>query len=342
MAPAVVLMASACGSADDAVAEALPDRTGAPPTAQGLAEACSPDGASGLASSITDVLESGGNSYSYLLYVPGGTSAPIPLVLNFHGLGGNGRDQARYSEYQTLAASEGFAAVHPSGLAGRDSGGVRNWEESRVGSPARDDVQFVSDLIDRVAAQACIDLSRVYATGFSNGGYFSAHLVCELADRIAAAVSVAGISHPDDCDPSRPVALAAIHGTADDIVPFDGSGESLLLGDGKTSSGISAEKAAQLRDAFSQVMPDELAEFAADFNCAAWQDTRIGDETTLTRYTGCDGSVELRFYAVAGGGHTWPSSRLAVAYNAYGQYATTDISATADGWAFMSQYSLDD
>ena len=197
-------------------------------------------------------------------------------MLNFHGLGGNGAGQAEYSEYEKLAESEGFAVVHPSGLVVRELGGIRNWEETDGSSPARNDVQFASDLIDRIATQTCIDQSRVYATGFSNGGFFSAYLVCELADRIAAAVSVGGISHPDDCEPSRPVAIAAIHGTTDDIVPFDGSGESLLLGDGTKSKGISADKESLLDDFFTQVMPDELAEFAPTSTAPASPRPRLG------------------------------------------------------------------
>lgn len=302
------------------------------------ATVCADDAAAAPTQSLHRLV-SGGNEYQYLLHSPTAVSAPVPLVLNFHGLGGDGAGQAAYSAYADLADAEGFAVVHPSGLGAEDSFGVRSWELPHSDTPARNDVQFVSDLIDQVADQACIDQSRVYATGFSNGGYFSAHLACELADRIAATFSVAGISHPEGCAPARPVAMAAIHGTADSVVPFHG-GESSLLKGAKIDDG----KTAQLEEFFAQVMPDELAEFATAFGCTGVTESAVDAETTLTRYTECDGGVEMRFYAVEGGGHIWPGSSWSKDgdESKSGESANADVHATADGWAFMSQYSLDD
>ena len=280
---------------------------------------------------------SGANEYGYLLYVPISASASPPLVLNFHGLGGDGAGQAAYTGYPDLADAEGFVAAHPTGLLVEtgDWGATRNWEGTASDGSSRDDVQFVGDLIDRIAAQACIDESRVYATGFSNGGYFSAQLVCEMADRIAATFSVGGISHPDGCRPSRPVAMGAVHGIDDEVVPFDDSRESVLL------RGADVEKAKQLEALFAEVIPDELAEFAADFNCGNVNESLVDDATTLTRYTDCDGGVEVRFYAVARAGHIWPGSSWNKDSGPDSAGASAGIGATADGWAFMSQYSLD-
>jgi len=284
-------------------------------------------------------LTSGGNEYEYLLYVPVAASAPAPLVLNFHGLGGDGAGQAAYTGYTDLAEAEGFVAVHPSGILVESSkwGATRNWEGIGADTISRDDVQFVSDLIDRIAAQTCIDLNRVYATGFSNGGYFSAHLVCGLTDRIAATFSVGGISHPDGCQPARPVAMGAGHGTADEVVPFDNSRESVLL----KGVQIDDEKVQELGEFFGDIIPDELAQFATEFNCATATETRFDAVTWLTRYTGCDGDIELRFYAIEGAGHIWPGSSWAKGGSKNGAASADGISATAQGWAFMSQYSLD-
>lgn len=349
-----VLAAAACTSADQAAeAPAKPTTTAlsaqAPvparstsasaPSGTKAPDGCIP-GAELLGAHSRHRLTSGGNEYDYLLYVPTSASAPAPLVLNFHGLGGDGAGQAAYTGYADLAQAEGFVAAHPSGLLVESSewGAVRNWEGIGEDTSGRDDVQFVSDLVDRIAAQTCIDRSRVYATGFSNGGYFSAHLVCELADRIAAAFSVGGISHPDGCRPSRPVAMGAIHGTDDEVVPFDASRTSVLL----EGVQIDDRKAQELEAFFAEVIPDELAQFAASFGCTVVTESEFDSITSLTRYTGCDGGVELRFYAIEGAGHVWPGSSWAKDDSKNGAGSTDDISATADGWAFMSQYSLDD
>lgn len=308
------------------------DQTAEPPAG------CMPD-AQLVGAHSRQLLTSGGNEYEYLLHVPASASVPAPLVLNFHGLGGDGAGQAAYTGYTDLAESAGFVTAHPSGLLVETShwGATRNWEGIGEGAFSRDDVQFVSDLIDRIAAQACIDLNRVYATGFSNGGYFSANLVCGLADRIAATFSVGGISHPDGCQPARPVAMGAIHGTADEVVPFGDSQESVLL----KGAAVDDRKAAELEAFFAEIIPDELAEFASAFGCTTVTESQFDAATTLTGYTDCDGGVELRFYAVEGAGHVWPGSSWDMGGSKDGSDAADGISATADGGAFMSQYSLD-
>ncbi|WP_419837951.1 alpha/beta hydrolase family esterase [Candidatus Poriferisodalis sp.] len=314
---------------------------GAPATSTDAPEGCVPD-ADVVSQHSRHRLASGGNEYEYLLYVPGSASALAPLVMNFHGLGGDGAGQAAYSGYSDLADAEGFVTVHPSGLVAQSPdqastwGAVRSWEGIGADTSARDDMQFVSDLIDRIAAQACIDRSRVYATGFSNGGYFSAYLVCELADRIAATFSVGGISHPEECQPSRPVAMGAMHGTEDEVVPFDDGRESVLV----KGRQIDDRKAEELEAFFAEIIPDELAEFAAAFDCTVVTESEFDAATSLTRYTGCDGGVELRFYAIEGAGHIWPGSSWDKGGGKNGAGSGAGISATADGWAFMSKYSL--
>jgi polyhydroxybutyrate depolymerase len=83
------------------------------------------------------------------------------------------------------------------------------------------DRDFVRALIDRVEAERCVDRSRIFATGMSNGGFFSSLLGCQLADRIAAVAAVAGASELGGCQPARPVAILLLHGSNDHIVRSD-------------------------------------------------------------------------------------------------------------------------
>ena len=84
-----------------------------------------------------------------------------------------------------------------------------------------DDIAFVSDLLNRLENDFCIDTTRIYAVGHSNGGFLASRLACALGDRIAAIVPVAGLSMPaEPCQGA--VAVLTIHGTADDVVPFNG------------------------------------------------------------------------------------------------------------------------
>jgi polyhydroxybutyrate depolymerase len=352
---ALCLMAAACGSSGDADSAAGSSSTAAPTTVSTTSAAPSSSapattassttgatttqvvedsdpcgGATGGSGSSMGVLSSGGHDYQYFLFVPSSYDGnPVPLVMEFHGLGSNGSQQNGLSAYSALAIQEGFAVVSPTGVA--NEAGQNSWELAQFDVEGRDDVQMASDLIDAVSAVVCIDQSRVFATGLSNGGYFSALLACRLADRVAATFSVAAISHPEDCSPSRPIAMGAVHGTADLVVPYGGGESSLVTTD---------EAREEFADFFAQVMPEETAEFAADFGCSTVTDTEVGSDVELRTHTGCERGVEVRFYTVEGGGHTWPGSDLAKAFEGVLGYATTTIDATEDGWAFMSQYSL--
>ncbi len=261
---------------------------------------------------------SGGNTYSFELYRPSShVTGAVPLVTNWHGLGSNGPQQMAFSGYAELAEEEGFVVVAPTGIGER-------WELPLIDQEGRDDVRMAAELIDLVATKVCIDLSRVYATGMSNGGYFSSVLACRLSDRVAATFSVAGVIFPDDCQPRRPIAVGAVHGTADSVVPFHGGGTSTL----------------GQHPLFDLVMPNEIRKFAAKFECETTTQRRVGQETQLTTYSLCRDDVEVRFWAVEGGGHTWPGSPVAKLLEDRLGYATEDFDATEQGYQFMSRYSL--
>jgi polyhydroxybutyrate depolymerase len=210
---------------------------------------------------------------------------------------------------------------------------LRNsWEITPDQDPGRDDLKFANDLLDNVIASACVDESRVYSTGMSAGGYFTSVLVCDMADRIAAAASIAGLVHADDCSPSRPVPFIAFHGTDDAVVPYAGGGVSTLAPD-------------LIVPLFELVIPDEFSQFASGDGCSATPDeVSITDEVTALEYPGCADSAEATFYRIEGGGHTWPGSQLSLAISeSIGLGATTaDIDATAVSWEFFSRHALGD
>lgn len=272
----------------------------------------------------TGTITSAGLEYDFQFIVPSSYdgSTPTPLVLDFHGLGSNGAQQALFSGVAAQAEVAGFIAVEPTGLAG--PGDARNtWELPQFDTPGRDDVQMVVDLIDFISENVCVDPGRIYSMGMSNGSLFTSELVCDLSERIAAAVSVAGVTHDDSCEPTRAVPYLAFHGIDDTTVPFNGGGESSL----------------GANEFFEQVMPEEFSQFADDFGCTGSEDSSVTAEITLTSYSGCDDDVELGFYAIAGAGHTWPGSPVSVAITSLG-VTNTDISATAIAWDFFQENSL--
>ena len=90
------------------------------------------------------------------------------------------------------------------------------------------DLAFFDALLAALSEQYCIDRSRVYSAGMSNGGYFSNLLGCQRSRDLAAiAPTAAGGPHPESC--SGPVAALITHGRRDDIVPFRSARESLAV-----------------------------------------------------------------------------------------------------------------
>ena len=255
-------------------------------------------------------------------------ATPLPVVLNWHGLGSNGVEQIGFSDYAALAEVEGFIVIAPTGIP--TPGDDRNsWELSPEQDPERDDLAFANTLLDLVIESLCVDADRVYTTGMSNGGYFSSVLVCEMSTRIAAAASVAALSHPDDCDPERIVPYIGFHGTDDAVVPFAGGQSSLAI-----------DEAVEL---FLLEIPAEFEEFAVDAQCDAEPVvTAISDEVISYDYVNCNDGLTMTFYEIVGGGHTWPGSAVSVALSeAIGLgVTTTDISASETSWAYFEQHSL--
>ena len=93
--------------------------------------------------------------------------------------------QMNMSHWNQLADEHRFIVVYPSA-----SDVPRRWHVDR-GAGLMMDVNFISDLIDRLAEAYNIDPVRIYANGLSNGGGMVFVLSCTLSDRIAAVGMVA-------------------------------------------------------------------------------------------------------------------------------------------------------
>ena len=73
-------------------------------------------------------LTAGGATHPVRIFVPSSYAAsPVPVVLDWHGLGSNGPDQAAYSDYESVAEAEGFIVVHPTGVTDVP-GGPNSWQ----------------------------------------------------------------------------------------------------------------------------------------------------------------------------------------------------------------------
>jgi polyhydroxybutyrate depolymerase len=230
-----------------------------------------------------------------------------------HGFDGSAADIEEYFRLGRVAAARGIVLVAPEGTV--DSDGRRFWNATDACCDADDsgidDAGYLADLIEEIRTVASIDPKRIYFVGYSNGGFMSFRMACEHADVVAAIVSLAGASfaRPDDCRPSEPVAVLQIHGTADDVVEFDGgsfvaSGPSLTYPGARATTASWAAYdgcAAELVDAGDTVDVDALISGPSG-----------PAEATITKATGCEPGGHVELWTIPDGGHG-PSVSLAFA-----------------------------
>ena len=312
------LLAASCGSPPSS--PALPSRTPLPEativTTAISSAGCGKPVPAPPGKSVYETLFSGGLTRTYLLHVPTGyqASSSAAVVLDFHGHGSNASQQEHHSGMSLLSDQQGFIAVYPQGVVGPD--GRTGWATGARESPQVNDVLFVSDLLNHLQAIFCIDPRRIYATGFSNGGGMTNVLACTLAGRLAALAPVSGSypPYPGGCHPVRPVPLLEIHGTADPIVPYNGS----------------ARKRSLLILAW-------LQEWATRDGCTRGPMVFYKQaNVTGLEWTDCQGNATVIHYRIQGEGHIWPH----VTFNVPGGTAVSSLSASALIWSFFQQHPL--
>jgi len=158
-----------------------------------------------------------------------------PLIVSLHGYGGDSSYQTTYVPLHQRVNTDGFALLLPNGI--RDGEGNRFWNptdeccESAKGG--QDDVAYLTELV--AGAEQVMDFGPVYFFGYSNGGFMSYHIACKGLPGLRAVASLAGTSYVEDssCDGASPVSVLHIHGTADDVIRFEGDSEPDTKGDGK-------------------------------------------------------------------------------------------------------------
>ena len=260
-----------------------------------------------------------GENRNYIVYIPASYNGSVnyPLLFSFHGGGGNIAGNIAINDLRPLANTENFIAVYPQALTDPQNGDATWMHKAPT---THDDIYFISSIIDTISTQYNIDLSRVYACGYSNGGEFAYDLACRLNAEIAAIGAVARTMYIEtfnNCSPSHPTGILTILGTSDNTSNYNGV----------TFNGIQYYLSAD----------DQHNYWATQNNCGTVANTTLlpdlntGDGSTVERNTwstnsGCTYVEELK---VIGGGHDWP-----------GSFGNMDINATQEIWNFVSKYDI--
>ena len=173
-------------------------------------------------------------------------------------------------------------------------------------------MQFISDLLDYLESNLCVDRSRVYAAGVSNGGGMAARLACVLSARFAAFASIAGgYESLPPCQPANPVSVIEVHGTADGSVPYDG-----------------------LRPGGAGAVRPWLAAWGQEDGCRGPPAvSRIAPRVERYDWTRCAEGAAVEHIEIFGGNHQLPGALPPDP----GQAST--VSAAWLAWSFLRQHS---
>ena len=258
-----------------------------------------------------------GVTREYIVYVPAvyNGSSSVPLLFNFHGYGMSANNQMSYGNMRAVADTAGFILVYPQGTLfwGSPHWNVGSWT---LGSTA-DDIGFTEAMIDTLAANYNIDLNRVYSCGYSNGGYFSFVLACQLSAEIAAIGSVGGTMSTEtynSCNPSHPTPVVTIHGTDDATVSYSG---------GNPNNSESLSDVNTYWANYNNTIVPPVVSTLPNIN------TTDGSTAELSLFDNGDNCTSVEHYKVIGGDHDWP-----------GSWGNMDINADAVIWSFVSKYDL--
>jgi len=166
-----------------------------------------------------------GTARTALVHLPTNATGtdPLPAVLSFHGAESSASVQQATDGLTAKADAKGFVVVYPEGLQVDLADRVTDVPGWDVAGRAVDEPAFVAALLDELGSQVCIDPSRVYATGFSNGGHLVLALPCALPGRIAAVAPVQGWFTSAVCETGPATPTIGFHGLDDIAAPYDGA-----------------------------------------------------------------------------------------------------------------------
>ena len=238
----------------------------------------------------------------YLAYIPDNLPLNVPLLFVFHGSLGCPQQMRELTAYrfERLADQHKFIVIYPEGF-GAHWNDCRKQAKYSARTQHIDDVGFIRRLVARFHTRYKINLARVYAMGYSNGGHMAYRLGLEAADLIAGiAVVSANLPELDNLDcqiNDKPLSVMIMNGTADPINPYNG-GVVTIFGFGNRGKVISSLSTATWFAQYNKAKRIQKSEHIPHPGML-WAERSIWNAPSGKK-------VEL--VTIHGGGHTIPHS----------------------------------
>lgn len=257
----------------------------------------------GTQANAQESIKVGNTTRNMITYAPEGLPYNPPLVISLHGFNQDASYQRGQSNWESVADTAKFVVVYPNGV-------NKAWDIS-----GDTDIKFLETIIDTMYNRYHVNRNRVYLSGFSMGSMMTYHAMARMSDKIAAFGPVSGIP-VDYRNPSgsRAVPIIHTHGTADDVVHYNGDPSHPAGGYGS--------------------IPEYVKKWAAFDGCnmdpeviKPYPANKPGSAATYTRYSGGRDGVEVVLISIEGKGH-WHSND------------PVSVITTEEIWNFCKRYSL--
>ncbi len=160
----------------------------------------------------------------YRVLIPEG-EGPFPVMVYLYGSGGQSVSITSHPLFDAAVVQRGYALIVPAALDMEYRKGVSasGWALRNEPGGSRDEVLFLSRVIDDVGRRFSIDRDRVLLVGQSRGAFLIWEIACHEPE-IATAFAVHAGGYlgnlPEECE--RPVRFLHSHGRNDPVVPFAG------------------------------------------------------------------------------------------------------------------------
>lgn len=274
------------------------------------------------------------SNYHALIYLPETIepNASYPLIIVAPGANDRASRFVRVANFSKLAGSRAFVIAYPK------LEETSTWLEWLTVSNAKNNYAagFFRSLIRKLSSQVSIRAERIYLVGFSAGGMLVLTAMCDMANDIAA-FSVVSATLPaawrPGCNIEQSVPLLLIASRDDPVIPWSGGGVAMTIKERQKISLLS--------------VTDTIDIWRVNNGCnarpllKAHPNVDPSDGTTVTRLAydfECSDSAIVLLYAIKGGGHSWPGSKVRL--RSFKGAISQDIQATELIWEFVRKYRL--
>lgn len=253
-----------------------------------------------------------------------------PVLVAFHGFRMNAQSMADVTGLNQLANRENFLVVYPNG---RD----RQWNGKAVANNNTEDIEFVDAMLQRLKTFRQVNSNRIFAAGFSNGGFLVQRLACEMPGRFAAYATVAatmGRPLSQACKPSPSTPLLMIHGTDDPVVTWEGEIRRIKIFF-RSSKILSVPETVNFWRQANHCQPNVSLKYKVDHQP---DDAMAAEHLSFS----CPQKQNLlNQWILFGGGHTWPGNKDEHGFNRWLMGRTSrDIDASQEIWNFFKPFHL--